>query len=332
MAEDKLNSDFKVDLVYLWVDGNDPVWRAKRDRCLGVDVDAVENAEVAGEARWRDNDELRYSLRSVEMFAPWINRIFIVTDGQRPAWLNTDHPKVRIVDHSEILDPEALPVFNSHAIESCIYKIPGLSEYFIVGNDDTIFSGEVSRSTFFHDDGRPIVRLVRFNRRKALKRSNYTRVIRRMQDLVYELTGEAIYYAPHHNFDAYRRSDFIHCVSLLPDRWHDTSYHRFRSDDDMQRCFVSLYCVATGRAEMCKVDRYNRVDGILGAFKAFFTNRYATDSRCIPMNTPNYAKVYSKYNPLMLCINDGEKTTDADRESLAEFMGYMFPNKSGFEL
>ena len=43
--------------------------------------------------------ELRYSLRSVEQFAPWVRQIFVVTNGQIPSWLNLDNPRLTIVTH-----------------------------------------------------------------------------------------------------------------------------------------------------------------------------------------------------------------------------------------
>lgn len=337
MAELTANINFPIDLVYLWVDGNDPEWQAKRNRYLDAPVVPTgEGAEAesvvsVAEARWRECDELKYSLRSVEKFAPWINRIFIVTDGQCPSWLSAQHPKIRIVDHSEILDAEALPVFSSHAIESCIYRIPELSEHFIVGNDDTLFAAPVTPDVFFKNGGQPIVRLVRFNRRKALNKGNYTRVLYRMQNLVNERIGTMIPYAPHHNFDAYRKSDFEYCVNLMREAWRETSFRRFRHDDDMQRCFVSLYAIASQRAEMRKVGRYNRIDGFMQKFLAFVKNRYASDSRCIPLTHPDFNKVIVKYNPLMFCMNDDERAADKDRERMVAFLDRMFPTKSSFE-
>ncbi len=102
-----------IDLVYLWVNGNDPVWKAKHDAFTGT---KPHNEAVDGKGRYVSHDELKYSLRSAEMYAPWIRRIFIVTDNQVPEWLNTANPKVQIVDHTEILPPEALPCFNSVVI------------------------------------------------------------------------------------------------------------------------------------------------------------------------------------------------------------------------
>ncbi len=72
------------------------------------------------------------------MHAPWIRTIYIVTASQVPVWLNTAHPRVRIIDHKELFpDPAAqLPTFNSLAIESVLHRIPGLSEYFLYFNND----------------------------------------------------------------------------------------------------------------------------------------------------------------------------------------------------
>lgn len=55
--------------------------------------------EDVSASRFEDNEELRYSLRSIERHAPWVRNIFIVTNGQIPSWLNLDNPRVTIVTH-----------------------------------------------------------------------------------------------------------------------------------------------------------------------------------------------------------------------------------------
>ena len=327
------NITFPIDLVYLWVDDTDEAWSTKR-KLYRPAAQRTNSADAVSTARWRNNDELRYSLRSVEMYAPWVNHIYIITDNQRPSWLVADHPKVTIVDHKDILPAEALPVFNSQAIESCIHKIEALSEHFIVANDDTLFAQPVEPTLFFQPDGRPIVRLMRFNRRKALRRGMYHRTVRRMQDLVRIDTGVLIPLAPHHNLDAYRKSDFAHCVEChYPDLWAETSTQRFRNEEDMQRCFVSYWMVATGAATMRKVGRYNRVEGgIIGRMKAFLKGSFANDSRVISANLPDYEKAMRKYNPLMICANDNERATDDDCARLREFLRARYCEKSSFEV
>lgn len=321
---------FPVDIVYMWVDGNDPEWRAKRNRYIGGST--IQTADVVGDARWRNVDELRYSLRSVEKFAPWINHIYIVTDGQCPEWLDTSNPKISIVDHSEIMPAEALPTFNSQAIESCIYRIPGLSEHFILGNDDTMFVQKTSPSTFFNEEGLPIVRLIRFNRKKALRRGHYRATIYRMQELIKECFGKEIFLAPHHNFDAYLKSDYKHCVeNLYGEEWSATAFHRFRHAHDMQRCFVSYYMVAVGHATMRRVERYNNLRGVWGRIKALLTNRFANDSRVINNYTKDYLGQLAKYNPIMICVNDSERAQPEDTLRMAQFLQEFFPEPSSFE-
>ena len=137
-----------IDFVYLWVDGNDPKWIAKRNACIGEPSKDEKNCK----GRYESNDELKYSLRSLEKYAPWIRKIFIVTDNQVPEWLDTTHPKIQIVDHTEILPAECLPCFNSVIIEHHLHKIPGLSEHFLYGNDDMYFNKPVTPDTFFAKD------------------------------------------------------------------------------------------------------------------------------------------------------------------------------------
>lgn len=109
-------------------------------------------------SRFEDNEELRYSLRSVERYAPWIRHVFIVTNGQIPSWLNLDNPRVTIVTHQEIFrNLSHLPTFSSPAIETHLHRIPGLSQKFIYLNDDVMFGEEVWPDDFYsHSNGQKV--------------------------------------------------------------------------------------------------------------------------------------------------------------------------------
>ncbi|WP_394216752.1 Stealth CR1 domain-containing protein [Brachybacterium vulturis] len=145
--------DFPVDAVYMWVDGADPAWRARKAEYSGTGIQVPDLS--AGDIRFRNRDELRYSLRSVQMHAPWIRRIYLVTDSQRPEWLVEDD-RLRVIDHRELFpDPEVLPVFNSQAIESVLHRIPDLAEQFLVMNDDGFFLREQQPIQYFSPTGRP---------------------------------------------------------------------------------------------------------------------------------------------------------------------------------
>ncbi|MFB7944610.1 stealth family protein [Kitasatospora phosalacinea] len=142
--------DFPIDVVYTWVDGADPAWQARR---AAVGGDAY-HQQAANAARYLNRDELRYSLRSLHLHAPWVRRIHLVTDGQRPHWLDEDHPRLRVVDHREVFaDPANLPTFNSHAIESQLHRIEGLAEHFLYFNDDMFIGRAALPQQFFLANG-----------------------------------------------------------------------------------------------------------------------------------------------------------------------------------
>ena len=141
-----------IDVVYTWVDGADPAWRARRDAALGETgtLRAAAHPSATDESRFTNSDELRYSLRSLHRNAHWVRRIHIVTDGQVPTWLRHDDARIRIVDHREILDGSR---FNSHAIESALHRIPGLAEHYLYLNDDVMFGRIAHPGDFFAAKG-----------------------------------------------------------------------------------------------------------------------------------------------------------------------------------
>jgi len=146
-----------VDVVYTWVDGSDPVWLERQQARLTEWSRLSDTAEIrasSGRARFESRDELRYSLRSLHLFAPWVRTIHIVTDGQVPPWLDVEHPRIRLVDHRDLLPAEALPTFNSHAIETALHLIPDLAEHFVYLNDDMLLGRPLGPDRFFDIAGR----------------------------------------------------------------------------------------------------------------------------------------------------------------------------------
>lgn len=147
-----LAPDFPVDAVYTWVDGSDPQLAAKR--AAHMPPEERRQAVSQGEALFRSNDELRYSLRSLETYAPWVRRIFIVTDNQAPSWLAAGN-KIRVVDHREIIPAEYLPTFSSRVIEAFLHMIPDLAEHYIYCNDDVFLASPCEPGDFFTPNGLP---------------------------------------------------------------------------------------------------------------------------------------------------------------------------------
>jgi len=144
-----------IDIVYLWVDGADPLWRRKRQHALSHSNDLARKklaryGDVAG--RYRDNQELRFNLRALEKFFPDHGHIYLVTDGQIPSWLNYS-AGITLIDHTSIIPATALPVFDSGHIESYLHHIPNLSEKFIYLNDDVFFGAPVDADDWFGEHG-----------------------------------------------------------------------------------------------------------------------------------------------------------------------------------
>ncbi|MER6782663.1 MULTISPECIES: Stealth CR1 domain-containing protein [unclassified Streptomyces] len=247
--------DFPVDAVITWVDAADPAWRRRRDRAA-----AVAGAGAAGRApvdhaenRYRDRGELRYCLRSIAAHAPWIRRVFIVTDDQTPAWLVTDHPRVTVVDHRELFaDPAGLPVFNSHAIESRLDRIPGLAEHFLYFNDD-IFLGRPQRpQNYFLSSGLPKV----FHDRRAVAPSApgvdddvFTASQKATRHAIEQAVGRTYPHILAHTPYPLSRSLFAHVEERLPGRLNTISRSVFRSADDLAPVTLASHlALADGRA------------------------------------------------------------------------------------
>lgn len=310
--------DFPVDMVYLWVNGNDPEWREKKKK---FSKEKYSDVGMDSNARYSDNGELKYSLRSVEKHAPWIRNIFIVTDNQVPEWLDLNNEKVKIIDHSQILPPEAIPTFNSCVIEHCLYNIPGLSEHFLYANDDMFFNRDVEKKDFFTKEGLPIVR---FNRRffrklwlkfleKGLKKptNNYNITIQNSALLVEAKYGRYIGHKTHHNIDSFRKSDYKHTYLTFKNEIDKTLLNHTRSDNDIQRNIYSFVPVVEKKAKVKFVSQRE-------SFRCHIEKPYHFD-RLI------------KYNPLLYCLNDSEYANEENHEILRNFLLNQFPEKSKFE-
>ncbi|MBO4447385.1 MAG: hypothetical protein J5764_04600 [Bacteroidales bacterium] len=148
-----------IDVVLPWVDGSDS--RLAALRAEYAEGNALTNDEVGGETRYASIGEIKYCVASVFRFAPFVRKVFIVTDGQDPGlrpMLEEHFPErvddVVIVDHKVIFRgrEEFLPTFNSNSIDTLIWNIPELSERFVYLNDDYMLIAPVCPSDFFRGD------------------------------------------------------------------------------------------------------------------------------------------------------------------------------------
>lgn len=148
-----------IDIVIPWVDGSDPRHAEKRNQYIqqeAEDGSRLQRGELTNSLRWDDFNELNLALWSVEKHAPWIRKIWMVTDEQKPDLSQLSVPlqeKIGVVDHKVIFSgyEDCLPTFNSASIEAMVWRIPGIAEHAILFNDDIFFLKDTGPEYFFRE-------------------------------------------------------------------------------------------------------------------------------------------------------------------------------------
>ncbi len=305
--------DKPIDLVYCWVDGNDIEWQKSKQ--FWQKKEGLETITAVNPCRYTDNQELRYSLRSAQMYAPWIRKIFIVTNGQIPKWLNINHPKIQLVTHTEIMPKEALPTFNSCAIETCLTNIPDLSEYFLYANDDMFFDKKVSPSYFFDEKGDPIIHLKKHSwTTEEIEKNIYQHTIYEAARLI---SDDFLSHENTHNISVYRKSYFDACKNEFKNIFNKTTFSRFRSFSNIQRQIVDFWCLKNNKATGIYIDDLTKNQDQL----------YLSISSRENMNYK-----IQKNNPTLVCYNDSEYVKKEHREKLKYFLMDKYNQKQEWEL
>lgn len=261
----------KIDAVITWVDGNDPVHQAKRAQFL---TNKRENArkDVAGETRFNQVGEIYCCIASILRFAPWINKIYIVTDNQDPHvedYIKIHFPDnkipVEVVDHKIVFEgyEKHLPTFNSLAITSVLWRIPGINERFILFNDDVMLQRPVTPEDFYRDN-----KIVLYGRRWISV--NETRITLVLQTLMRRLVGKkallsfkkfmynaaqvtqsARFVRLDHTPHAFFKSVFSEFYAANPQCLEDNVRHRFRNKEQYSAAELHhLLAVKQGRADV----------------------------------------------------------------------------------
>lgn len=281
--------DEEIDMVFSWVDGSSTAFQ--RQRAAQMESYVVGEGDD-GAARYRHVDELRYALRSVHMYAPWVRRIFIATDSRAPEWL-ADHPKVTIVRSEEFFaDPSTLPTHNSHAVESQLHRIPGLAEHFLYSNDDMFFGREVEPELFFSAGG--ISKFVETGVRigagaTTAERSGHDNGLRNNRALLRERFGRTIVRDLAHCATPLRRSVMAELEQTFPTDFARTAASPFRSEADISvtNSLYHYYALITGRAVVTTTPRVHYLHTTLRE------------------SLHRMERLSARSNVDMLCLNDG---------------------------
>ena len=335
---------YPIDFVIPWVDGNDPAWQAERAK-----YDSKSSGDNSP-TRFRDWDILHFWFRGVEKFAPWVNKIHFITWGHLPEWLNTDNPKLHIVNHKDYIPEQYLPTFSSHPIELNMHRIEGLAEHFVYFNDDMFLTRAVKETDFFRH-GLPcdsaIMKPVnmkiksplplphntikaevndmfvinhRFNKKEVLKKHwrkffnvKYGKaMISTILMLPYtDISGFYIQHLP----ASYRKSIFERVWQENPEILDITSSHKFRFNTDVNQWLFQYYQFCLGMFEPVRIG---------GRGKCFEGSQTFT--------TMLDALKRQKYK--MVCCNDSnniQENFDRCKEQLQHAFESILPEKSSFE-
>lgn len=325
----------KIDIVMPWLDDSDPAWRAEKAK-YSPDKYADDNVN-----RYREWGMLRFWFRGIEAFAPWINQIHLITWGHLPEWLNTENPKLHIVNHKDYIPEEYLPVFSSHPIELNMHRIDTLSERFVYFNDDTYMINNMSPEDFFIN-GLPcdtvtevpmrfkpggIDHIIANNVMMINKNFNKSEVIRRNKKQWFslsapKLTLKNLYMVPVESFSSfdnphlpipYLKSTLNKVWEKEPEILSDTSSHKFRSNEDVNQWLFRYWQFAEGN----------------------FVQKKAPDGQFFSIGRDDAAIedaiVNQRYK--MVCLSDDSVALDfeTEKKKMNDIFTKLLPNKCSFE-
>lgn len=312
-----------IDAVYTWVDSGSATFQQELEQARELcPPDAA--AEALAPFRFRQRDELRYSLRSLARFAPWIRNVHLVTNGQHPSWLNHASPRLRLVSHQDIFTTAGnLPTFNSNAIEMHLHRIPGLSRKFIYFNDDLFIGQDCPQASFIQADGD--IRYfegIKLPQDLDPKDTADQACLGTLRDVTAQYPLQPLAYMPAHVPQVYDREWLEELESQFPEAFARTAANRFRSPNDfiLRIAYAALALqkgnqpslVRSGKGEYSLVRLKPEILHCLRDLRSVFNQR-----------------------PRFFCIND--ELTSGWRTQLAGWMMRLFllacfPRPSEFEI
>jgi hypothetical protein len=328
-----------IDFVVTWVDMNDPKWQ----RDFSAHSGKINNRKnEVTEARFRDHGMLKFWFRGIDKFAPWVRKIHFVTCGQQPEWLNTAHPKLKLVNHEDYIPGQFLPCYNSNVLEIYMHRIPGLSEHFVYFNDDFFIINKATEKRFFTHGLPNDIAAFRFNMgfsvwNKCLrnniviinKRFDKTEVMKRDHDKWFNpkygkkarLTkllrpySKFVTLRTPHNAQPYTKTTFEEVWEYAEKELTEMSVHRFRSVKD-----YTLELFRTWQICRSNFEPYNTY-GDTKMFPLVFKSSQAIQA----IQTQSYK---------LICINDSEYITNYNQTMQEIQLAFesILPEKSTFEV
>ena len=326
----------KIDIVVLWVDGSDPEFIRKKQAVTGQ-VSPV-NHDIDGDQRYRDYGTLHFWFRMIEKHAPWVNHIYLVTNGQKPDWLNLKHPKLRWITHKEFMPKEYLPSFNSSAIELNIHRIEGLSEHFIYFNDDMFMIKDTQPSDFYKN-GQPKLLAVYD---ALVPWSSFTKIYRNDVELIYRHFPhkEAMKSSPWKFFN-YRYGFFLTLKNLLLFPWGPTGYVNQHLPVPMKKSTLAHLWDIEG--EILDRTSRNQIRDYGVDVNQYICSHWQIESNQFYPMSKNFGeyidinqvsqldRIFNNKKRKLLCVNDDENFNEKNLLCFIEKLEKNYPEKSSFE-
>lgn len=315
-----------IDAVYTWVDGDTPAYRAALRAYLASCGQAPPAASLC-RTRFQQHDELRYSLRSLAAYAPWVRRVYLVTNGQKPSWLAEDCPRLTLVTHREIFpDPGHLPTFSSFAIQLHMHRIPGLSRRFLYFNDDILLGRPTTRDHFLTPEGGQYLYLEELPACDDLTTADpFLRAEARSHAVLRALGAPPEGRARAAHVPMLHDGDVIEEMkSLAPEVFETTSASRLRSGD----C-IFLRQLYTHYLLQISAERHLHRAVVLK-----IPSREHTFFQIVPRPAVNLRRLVSVTlrRPRFICVNDSlERPSRLARWQLKQYFRANFPWASEFE-
>lgn len=335
-----------IDFVITWVDGNDPAWQKEKREFLQKSLAPGEEVDDRPQ-RYREWDNLRYWFRGVEQYANWVHKIYFVTWGHVPSWLNLDNPKLEIINHKDYMPAEGLPTYNSNALEINLHRIEELSEHFVCFNDDFFVVKPVQPTDFFKN-GLPCDNAVLnvhcyseavqwhfgyeqavgvinkyFNFKQSIK-DNFWKWFSPKNGLAKNLRTAVLLGCPrfpgiwqHHAPWVFRKSVFNTVWEKEPEKFEETTRHHFRDKLDMTLATMKAWQLASG--EFMPRDVH-------------LSHSYMIQHGQSRAEEVANAIKYQKFP--IITVNDGELTEEEFTEAKAAILqafDQILPQKSSFE-
>ncbi len=292
---------FEVDAVITWVDGSDPAHRQKRDRYV-AQAQAPLHENGVNPHRWVCSDELNFCIRSIANHAPWVRRIWIVTDDQHPVLPSMPDAfaaKISVVNHRAIFvgHEAVLPTFNSLSIETMLWRIPELSEHFLYFNDDVFLTAPVTAADFFAKNG-PVLR-GKWVDHSALAKSSISRHEARLLNHFNQINAASmIGYTPDHMFESahvvhpMQRSVMAELFDIHMQEFVRNAAFRFRCTEQfLPQSLHNHACLASGNATILDTRDYLHI--AVGAL-----NQWSVD------DIHAYLRRAARHQIKFICVND----------------------------